>query len=71
MAAANLSEECGERPVYWVARGVPVVDDAGRNCSHFPVQKDATYDPDEAKRWCLEWRKVYPDAIVIEERPFA
>lgn len=56
------------RPVYWIARGVPVMVD-GMNITHYPVDRRSWYDPEEAKASCIEWRKTYADAIVVEERP--
>lgn len=57
-----------ERPVYWVARGIPI-DVKGARVINHPVQP-ATFDDVEAARASLHaWKQVYPDVKIVEERP--
>lgn len=54
------------RPVYWVARGILVVED-GKRIHHYALQRRAFYDPDLAVALCRLFRRTYPDAIVVQE----
>lgn len=68
MAVQNSSEVSDERPVYWVARGVPLEVDGMRVINH-PVQPATFHDLEAAEASCYAWRQIYPDAKLIVERP--
>jgi hypothetical protein len=68
-SSLNDAEGRDMRPVYWVARGVPVIDEHGHKVTNYPLDRRSWYDPEPAKAACREWRRTYPDAIVVQERP--
>jgi hypothetical protein len=56
------------RPVYWVGRGVPVVD-RGMRVTNSALHHQSFYDPAEAVALCKAFRGAYPDGIVVCEQP--
>ena len=53
--------------VFWVARGLPIqVEGVGRVHS-MPLDERCFYEPAPAIALRDEWRKTYPDAMVVQE----
>lgn len=58
------------KPVYWVARGVPVVV-GGKRCMNASVQPGTFYDLEAALSSLHAWKQLYPDAILMQSTPAA
>ena len=70
MAGDHRSTRDSLRLTYRVVRGSPIVDEIGRTVVYSEIEPGTGLDAEQAKARCLEWRNVYPDAIVVQSVVF-